>query len=184
MGPFFEEKKPRSALHRHRCPSEAPFSRRRIPLLASPRGGVAERSKKHRAASDLARTGWCSDRWDNEHHPGCVNKGARRHFSANLVGCSPRGGQMRENNFAKHHHAHPGRFALEVIKALIWRSTQREGCEISGPSLTMMAVGEYCTAPRRQVIEDSPKWRDGNRRNSSLVAIAAARRTKDAPTQT
>src|SRR5262245_15448560 len=28
----------------------------------------------------FARTGWCSDRWDKEHHPGGVHKEASRHF--------------------------------------------------------------------------------------------------------
>src|SRR5207249_1562022 len=32
-----------------------------IPLLAPPRGGVAERSRKYREASLNARPGWCPD---------------------------------------------------------------------------------------------------------------------------
>src|SRR5262245_58776280 len=41
----------------HSCPSEVSFSTRRIPLLASPRGGVAERSRKYCAASFLRGQG-------------------------------------------------------------------------------------------------------------------------------
>src|SRR5499427_4159737 len=69
-------------------------STRRIPLLASPRGGVAEQSRKCRAASAFARTGWCSDRWDKEHHPGSVNNEASRRFLGDAA-TPPRGDARR-----------------------------------------------------------------------------------------
>src|SRR5215471_1105600 len=69
-------------------------STKRIPLLASPRGGVAEQSRKYRAASAFARTGWCSDRWDKEPHPGSVNKEASRRFLGDAA-TPPRGNARR-----------------------------------------------------------------------------------------
>src|SRR5262249_2773270 len=56
--------------------------------------GVAERSRKYRAASAFARTGWCSDRWDKEHHPGGFNKEASRHFLGDAA-TPPRGDARR-----------------------------------------------------------------------------------------
>src|SRR5262244_3124063 len=56
--------------------------------------GVAERSRKYRAASAFARTGWCSDRCDKEHHPGGVNKEASPHFLGDAA-TPPRGDARR-----------------------------------------------------------------------------------------
>src|SRR5262245_42100129 len=42
---------------RHCCPSCGLFSKWRIPLLSSPRGGVAERSRKYRVASAFCEDG-------------------------------------------------------------------------------------------------------------------------------
>src|SRR5215831_16440697 len=41
-----------------------------------------------------ARTGWCSDPWDKEHHPGGVDKEASRHFLADAA-TPPRGDARR-----------------------------------------------------------------------------------------
>ena len=43
-----------------------------IPLLASPQGGVAERSKNIAKHPLIARPGWFSDSDKKENHPGCV----------------------------------------------------------------------------------------------------------------
>jgi hypothetical protein len=43
-----------------------------IPLLAQPRGGVAERSKKYREASADREAGVVSRGEQKENHPGCV----------------------------------------------------------------------------------------------------------------
>src|SRR5262245_29665891 len=66
-------------------------------LLASQRGGVAERSRKYCTASAFARTGWCSDRWDKEHHPAASLRTASRHF---LVTPPPLLAVMRGGEFA------------------------------------------------------------------------------------
>src|SRR5262245_51023666 len=42
----------------------------------------------------FARTGWCSDRWDKEHHPGGVHKEASRHFLGDAA-TPPRGEARR-----------------------------------------------------------------------------------------
>src|SRR5215510_7718640 len=42
----------------------------------------------------FARTGWCSDRWDKEHHPGGVHKEASRHFLGDAAS-PPRGDARR-----------------------------------------------------------------------------------------
>src|SRR5215831_16381560 len=44
-----------------------------------------------------ARTGWCSDRWDKEHHPDGVDKEGSRHF---LVTPPPLLAVMRGGEFA------------------------------------------------------------------------------------
>src|SRR5262249_16888342 len=41
-----------------------------------------------------ARTGWCSDRWDKEHHSGGVDKEASRHFLVDAA-TPPRGDARR-----------------------------------------------------------------------------------------
>src|SRR5262245_1312342 len=46
----------------------------------------------------LARTGWCSDRTDKEHHPGGVDKGASRHFLGDTA-TPPRGDARRGIRF-------------------------------------------------------------------------------------
>src|SRR5262245_11731718 len=45
----------------------------------------------------FARTGWCSDRWDKEHHPGGVHKEASHHF---LMTPPPLLAVMRGGEFA------------------------------------------------------------------------------------
>src|SRR5262245_36756285 len=42
----------------------------------------------------FARTGWCSDRWDKEHHPVGVHKEASRHFLGDAA-TPPRGDARR-----------------------------------------------------------------------------------------
>src|SRR5262245_23288368 len=42
----------------------------------------------------FARTGWCSDRWDKEHHPGGVHKEASHHFLGDAA-TPPRGDARR-----------------------------------------------------------------------------------------
>src|SRR6188474_1343153 len=50
------------------------------PLLASPQGGVAERSKKMPRSIRIARPGWFSDKNNKENHPGCVASVASRYL--------------------------------------------------------------------------------------------------------
>src|SRR5438067_364503 len=74
----------------------------RIPLL-SPQGCPSDQeniakhpllaAKRQRAAS--TEDGWFSDRTDKEHHPGCVNKDASRHFLDDAA-TPPRGDARRE----------------------------------------------------------------------------------------
>src|SRR5262249_35356850 len=51
-----------------------------IPLLASPRGGVAERSTNIAKHPLFARPGWCPDENKKENHPGCVGFGGFAKF--------------------------------------------------------------------------------------------------------
>ena len=48
----------------------------------------------------FARTGWCSDRTDKEHHPGGVDKEASRHFLGDTAS-PPRGDARRGIRFFK-----------------------------------------------------------------------------------
>ena len=52
-----------------------------IPLLASPQGGVAERSRKYREAPLIARPGWFSDGCKRKTTPAASASVAARHFS-------------------------------------------------------------------------------------------------------
>src|SRR6266404_767566 len=63
------------------------------PCIAARRGvrAIKENVAKHPI---LASTGWFSDRTDKEHHPGCVNKDASRHFLNDAV-TPPRGDARR-----------------------------------------------------------------------------------------
>src|SRR5262245_25420016 len=63
------------------------------PRITARRGGRA--IKKNIAQHPLfARTGWFSDRWDKEHHPGGVHKEASRHFLGDAA-TPPRGDARR-----------------------------------------------------------------------------------------
>src|SRR5262244_2768082 len=74
----------------------------------------------------FARTGWCSDRTDKEHHPGGVNKEASRHFLGNAA-TPPRGNARRgirffQNETSKPHmfswplHGYPSRGEYTALK--------------------------------------------------------------------
>src|SRR5262249_47840060 len=78
-------------LTRHSCPTWAPFQEGEFP------------------SSHHARTGWCSDRRDKEHHPGGVDKGASHTFLGDAA-TPPRGGGRRgirsfENDTSRPHIA-------------------------------------------------------------------------------
>src|SRR5262245_55380528 len=63
------------------------------PRITARRGGRA--IKKNIAEHSLfARTGWCSDRRDKEHHPGGVHKEASHHFLGDAA-TPPRGDARR-----------------------------------------------------------------------------------------
>src|SRR5262244_970073 len=49
----------------------------------------------------FARTGWCSDRTDKEHHPGGVDKEASRHFLGDAAFPSSRSMRGGEGAFSK-----------------------------------------------------------------------------------
>src|SRR5262244_4432536 len=55
----------------------------------------------------FARTGWCSDRTDKEHHPGGVDKEASRHFLGDAAtpprGDARRGIRVFQNDTSKPH---------------------------------------------------------------------------------
>src|SRR5262245_9075415 len=55
----------------------------------------------------FARTGWCSDRTDKEHHPGGVDKEASRHFLGDAAtpsrGDARRGNRFFQNDTSKPH---------------------------------------------------------------------------------
>src|SRR5262245_63983320 len=76
------------------------FSKWRIPLLASPRGGVAERSRKYCAASAFCEDGVVFRSMDKEHHPAGVHKEASRHFLGDAA-TPPRGDARRGIRFFK-----------------------------------------------------------------------------------
>src|SRR5262245_37277082 len=57
----------------------------------------------------FARTRWCSDRWDKEHHPGGVHKEASRHF---LVTPPPLLAVMRGGEFALFKMRRPNHISL------------------------------------------------------------------------
>src|SRR5262247_4735980 len=63
------------------------------PRITARRGGRAIK-KILRSIRFFARTGWCSDRWDKEHHPGGVHKEASRHFLGDAA-TPPRGDARR-----------------------------------------------------------------------------------------
>jgi hypothetical protein len=67
---------------------------------------VAERSRKYRAASAFARTGWCSDRRDKGHLPGSVDKEASRHFLGDAA-TPPRGDARRGLRFSQNDTSKP-----------------------------------------------------------------------------
>src|SRR6185369_3613522 len=54
--------------------------RQATPLLASPQGGVAERSRKYREAPLIARPGWFSDGCKRKTTPAASALVAARHF--------------------------------------------------------------------------------------------------------
>src|SRR5262249_50558154 len=58
---------------RHFQEGEFPSSHRREEGWPSDQENIAQHPL-------FARTGWCSDRWDKEHHPGVVDKEASHHF--------------------------------------------------------------------------------------------------------
>src|SRR5262245_46997398 len=70
--------------------------KKRIPLLASPRGGVAASPRKWREASLSTPPGWCSLSHRSGHHPVlAVMRGGELAFlkmSPSLDSCASRGG--------------------------------------------------------------------------------------------
>src|SRR5262245_56975915 len=58
----------------------------------------------------FARTGWCSDRPDKEHHPGGVDKEASRHFLGDTAP-PPRGDARRGIRFFQHDTSEPHIFS-------------------------------------------------------------------------
>src|SRR5215470_17109055 len=54
--------------------------KKRIPLLASPRGGVAASPRKWREASLTTPPGWCSLSVRSEHHPVLAKSDAAQYF--------------------------------------------------------------------------------------------------------
>src|SRR5262249_42253316 len=60
------------------------FSKERIPLLASPRGGVAASPRKWCEASLSTPPGWCSLSRRSEHHPVLSKSGCCAIFSLSL----------------------------------------------------------------------------------------------------
>src|SRR5690349_304795 len=58
----------------------------------------------------FARTGWCSDRTDKEHHPGGVDKEAARHFLGDAA-TAPRGDARRGIRFFQNDTSKPHMFS-------------------------------------------------------------------------
>ena len=73
------------------------FEKSDIPLLASPRGGVAASPRKWREASLLTPPGWCSLSHRSEHHPVLAKRMLRDIF---LIARPPLLGVMRGGDFA------------------------------------------------------------------------------------
>src|SRR5262245_26462246 len=63
----------------------------------------------------FARTGWCSDRTDKEHHPGGVDKGASRHFLGDTA--TPPRGDARGNSLFQNDTSKPHTFFLAALDA-------------------------------------------------------------------
>src|SRR5262245_16584116 len=63
------------------------------PRITTRRGGRAIK-KISRGIRFSRGRGWCSDRWDKEHHPGGVHKEASRHFLGDAA-TPPRGDARR-----------------------------------------------------------------------------------------
>src|SRR5437660_4256513 len=110
----------------------AVFNKANSPPCIAARSGV--RAIKENIAKHplLARTGWFSDRTNKEHHPGCVNKDASRHFLDDAA-TPPRGDARRGMALSKGHpETGPSRHdpcgcAFTANSAmLIWTAVPRE----------------------------------------------------------
>src|SRR5215831_11377564 len=88
------EVSPRS---RHCCPSWGIFSNGEFASSHHREEGLPSDQENIAQHPLFARTGWCSDRWDKEHHPGSVDKEASPIF---LVTPPPLLAVMRGGEFA------------------------------------------------------------------------------------
>ena len=69
----------------------------------------------------FARTGWCSDRTDKEHHPGGVVKEASRHFLGDAA-TPPRGDARRGIRFFQNDTSKPHIVFLAALESVFVRT--------------------------------------------------------------
>src|SRR5262245_4381464 len=107
----------------------------------------------------FARTGWCSDRTDKEHHPGGVDKEASRHFLGDAA-TPPRGDARRGIRVFQNDTSKPHMFSWPLWTRVRTISSKQLGqlCltrrGIATPGLTAFKAARRQPAPLYPAVQD------------------------------